>query len=98
MMNRDEILALLQDHREEIERRFGVRSLALFGSVARNEAAETSDVDVLVDFDDPLTFARYMDLKLHLEELLGRRVDLVDAPTLRARARPDVERDLIRVA
>ncbi len=97
-MAKDNVLELLRAHREEIERRFGVRSLSLFGSVARDEATEDSDVDLLVEFDPPPTFDRYMDLKLFLEDLLGRKVDLVDAPTLRERVRPYVERDLIHVA
>jgi predicted nucleotidyltransferase len=96
-MNRDEALSLLEAHRDDIAS-FGIRSLALFGSVARDEAGPESDVDVLVEFDDPLTFARYMNLKLYLEDLLGRRVDLIDALALKPRARPYVERELIRVA
>jgi len=96
-MDRSEVLARLRAHQEEISR-FGVRSLSLFGSVARDEAGSESDVDVLVEFEEPLTFARYMDLKLYLEDLFGTRVDLVDERALKPRARPRVERDLIRVA
>lgn len=96
-MRRDEVLALLRAHQEEIDG-FGVRSLALFGSVARDEAGPESDVDVLVEFEEPLTFARYMDLKFYLEDLFGTRVDLVDAQALKPRIRPYVERDLIHVA
>ncbi len=96
-MRRDEVLALLRAHQEEIDR-FGVRSLALFGSVARDEAGPGSDVDMLVEFEEPLTFARYMDLKFYLEDLFGTRVDLVTVGGLRREVRPYVERDLIRVA
>jgi len=78
--------------------RFGVRFLALFGSVARDEAAGESDVDVLVEFDGPATFERYMGLKFHLEDLLGRRVDLVTRRALRQELRPAVEQEAIRVA
>lgn len=76
----------------------GVRSLSLFGSVARDEAGPGSDVDVLVEFADEPTFAGYMDLKFRLEDLFGRRVDLVTVGGLRPRVRPYVEEDLIRVA
>ncbi|MBI2939097.1 MAG: metallopeptidase family protein, partial [Chloroflexi bacterium] len=55
---------------------FGVKSLALFGSVARDEAGPESDVDVLVEFDGPPTFDQYIGLKLYLEDLLGAHVDL----------------------
>jgi len=98
MQRRDEVLLLLRAHRDEFERRFGVRSLALFGSFARDTATETSDVDLLVDFGRPPDFDLYMDAKLYLEDLLERRVDLVTVGGLKPRLRPYVERELIRVA
>ena len=61
----------------DVCRRYGVAELSVFGSVARGEAGPDSDVDLLVAFDGPATFDRHMDLKLFLEELLGRRVDRV---------------------
>lgn len=97
-MNKADVLELLRAHREEIGRRFGVRYLALFGSVARDEAREDSDVDILVTFEVEETFDSYMDLKFYLEDLLGRRVDLVTTGGLREAVRPYVERELIRVA
>ena len=53
-MKRDEVLKILADHRDELRQQFGVKSLALFGSVARDEATETSDVDLLVEFERPV--------------------------------------------
>jgi len=97
-MRRDEALAILRAHAEELRSTFGVGALSLFGSVARDEAGAESDVDVLVEFAGSETFATYMDLKLFLEDRFGRRVDLVTAEGLRPRVRPYVERDLIRVA
>ncbi len=96
-MRREEALRILREHRAELDG-MGVRSLSLFGSVARDEAGAESDVDVLVEFSEPETFATYMDAKLYLEDLFGRRVDLVTESGLRERIRPYVERDLIRVA
>jgi predicted nucleotidyltransferase len=96
-MRRDEALRILRAHRAELAE-MGVRELSIFGSVARDEAGPESDVDVLVEFTEPETFASYMDLKLLLEDLFGRRIDLVTAEGLRQRIRPYVERELIRVA
>lgn len=98
MRSRDDVLARLRAQREEIARRFGVRSLALFGSFARDTATTTSDVDLLVDFGGAPSFDRYMDAKLYLEDLLERRVDLVTVGGLKPRLRTYVERELIRVA
>lgn len=97
-MNKDEALQLLCSHREEIVREFGVSRLALFGSTARNEADETSDVDLLVSFEGGATLRRYMGLSRYLESMLQRRVDLVTDQSLRQELRPSVERDLVDVA
>jgi hypothetical protein len=96
-MGRDEVLRVLRDHLPEIDA-FGVHSMSVFGSVARDEARLDSDVDILVEFDGPLTYRRYCELRFYIEDLLGRRVDLVTTDGLRPRVRPFVERDAIRVA
>ena len=97
-MNRSAVLQLLNEHREQVRERFGAKRLALFGSAARDELRDDSDIDVLVEFDGPATFDGYFDLKTYLEQLLGRPVDLVTEKGLRPRARRHVEKDLIRVA
>lgn len=96
-MNRQHILDLLERSKPELQNRFGVERLALFGSAARNEATENSDVDVLVAFDGPATSQRYFGVQFYLEDLLGRSVDLVTEKALRPELRPFVERDRINV-
>lgn len=97
-MDRNEALQLLSQHRAEITREFGISRLALFGSTARNEANESSDVDVLVSFEGGATLRRYMALNRYLETLFNRRVDLVTDKSLRQELRPYVEQDLVDVA
>ena len=97
-MNRDEAIDFLSSHRQELEERFGVRSLALFGSLARDEARPDSDIDLLVEFRETPGLTEYMRLKFWLEERLGRRVDLVMDKALKSWARPLVEAEAIRVA
>lgn len=97
-MDRSAILQLLSKHLPDLQARYSVRRLALFGSAARDEMRPESDIDVLVEFDGPPTFDHYFDLRDALEELLGRRVDLVTNQGLKPRARRHVEKDLIRVA
>ena len=96
-MKRDDILSRLRERRREISKRFDVERVGLFGSAARDELREDSDVDVLVSFRGRATFDGYMGLKFYLEELFGRKVDLVTEKGLKPRARSHVERDLIRV-
>ena len=97
-VNREQILKILAARQGEITARFGVKRLALFGSAARDELRADSDVDILVEFTGPATFGGYFELKDYLEQVLGRPVDLVTEKGLKPRARPYVERDLIRVA
>jgi predicted nucleotidyltransferase len=97
-MRRDDVLERLNLHREELRTRYGVESIALFGSYARDEARPDSDVDLLVEFNRPPTFLSYMDLIDYLEQLFGARVDLATPKKLKPRVRPYVERELIRVA
>lgn len=98
-MTRDEVLAILRAHRAELAA-FGVKSLALFGSFARDEARPDSDVDLLVEFapEAHVGLFELIDLKERLEQLLGRKVDLVPREGLKPRLRPIVEREEIRVA
>ena len=87
-MLRDEIIRKLRGDWEWLER-FGVKSIAVFGAVARNEAGPDSDVDILVDYDSenvPGLFG-FLDLQEHLEEVLGRKIDLVVRDGLRPRLR-----------
>ena len=74
-----------------IRERYGVARIGIFGSVARNEATAASDIDILVEFrEGEETFDHFMDLKFYLEDLLGRKADLVIIDTLKPRIRETV--------
>ncbi|MBP1625792.1 MAG: polymerase, beta domain protein region [Holophagaceae bacterium] len=96
-MHREKVIACLQAHREDMVQ-FHIRSLSLFGSVARDEARADSDVDLLVEFEGSPSFLDYMDAKFALEEWLGVSVDLVTTTSLKPALRPQVEREAFRVA
>jgi predicted nucleotidyltransferase len=96
-MNRQAILERLNAEAPALREKYAGKSLAVFGSMARGDDHENSDVDVLVTFDGPATFRGFLGLKLDLEELLGRPVDLGTPDTLRPEIRPYVEEDLIHV-
>ena len=67
--------------------KMGVRKIGLFGSFKRGEARHKSDIDILVVMEKP-TFDSYMDVKFYLEDLFGRRVDLVMEEAIKPRLRP----------
>ena len=64
-MNRDEVLKMLRAHKEMLSHRFGVTNLALFGSAARNEMSDDSDIDILVRFDRPGTSKAYFGVQFY---------------------------------
>ncbi len=96
-MNRSKTLELLASSKAELERRYGVVRLALFGSTARDSANPDSDVDILVAFEGPATSEKYFGVQFFLEDLLGRPVDLVTEKALRAELRPTIEREAVHV-
>ena len=96
MPTRDEILAAIDAHADDL-RRLGAKSLALFGSIARGEGSDSSDIDLLVELQ-PKTFDAYMDVKLFLEEALGRKVDLVLADAVKPRLRPMILAEAVRAS
>jgi len=96
-MQRDHVRELLAAHRDEIAA-FGVQSLALFGSVARDEARPGSDVDILVRFSQPIGFFGLIRLQWFLESLLSRPVDLVTPDGLKPQLRERILREVIDAA
>jgi len=94
----EEIHTLLTNHQEELRRRFGVRVVGIFGSYARGEAGPVSDVDLLLELERPIGW-EIVDVKEHLEALLGLRVDIITLGALRKKPllRKAIEEDLIRV-
>ena len=96
-MNRAEVLDKLQAHKYTLAEHFGVTGLALFGSFARDQATDGSDVDILVSFDGPATSRSYFGVQFYIEDLLGRPVDLVTEKALRPEFRPYVEREAVHV-
>ncbi|MHC4171936.1 MAG: nucleotidyltransferase family protein [Planctomycetota bacterium] len=97
-MDKQVLLKRLSGKVEEIRKRFSVKILSIFGSAARGEMADGSDVDILVAFDQKASFDLFMDLKLYLEELLGTGVDLVTDKALRPQTRRTIEQEMVDVA
>jgi hypothetical protein len=97
-MRRQEAITALRSYLPEVKRDFGVRRIALFGSTARDEGRDDSDLDLLVDFVVGPTFDAFMGLKFFLEDHLGRKVDLVTPAALKPRLRLVVEREAVDVA
>lgn len=96
-MRRTEALAIISRHAAELYA-MGVRTLSLFGSVARDDATPLSDVDVLVEFDRPVGYFHLFELQERLESLLGCRVDLVTPGGLRPELKQRILAEAVRAA
>ena len=93
--SKQEILTFLKDNREKIFSRFSINKLALFGSYARDEATENSDIDILVDMKP--SFDNFFDLKYFLEDVFETTVDLGKEKNLRLLIKKQIENELIYV-
>lgn len=96
-MEQDAVLQLLKQKNAELAKEFGVKSLSLFGSVARNEAGSTSDVDLLVEFSRPVGYFGLFALQDYLEKLLGCSVDIGTPDSLKPYMRERIMGDLVHV-
>jgi len=96
-MDRQRALELLARSKPELQARFGVTRLALFGSIARDTVTSGSDVDVLLAFDGPAISKRYFGVQFYLEDLLGCPVDLVTEKALRRELRPYIEQEQVKL-
>lgn len=87
---------LLRKNESEIKKKFGVKKIGIFGSFARGEEKDGSDIDVLVEFkEDCKTFDNYMDLKFTLEDLFSRKIDLVTMDALRPQLKDGILQEVI---
>ena len=96
-MRRDQALAILRSHRAELAR-LGVKRIALFGSVARDEATANSDVDILIDLEPGAGLFRLMQVQRALEDVFHRKVDLVTRGSLHPALRERVQAEALEAA
>jgi len=94
---RQDILSSLKKLKGDIAREYSVKTIGVFGSVARDEQTGTSDIDLLVEFSKPVGFVTFMRLENFLSEKLGKQVDLVTSDSLKPVIRQDVLAEVIYV-
>lgn len=96
--NHSEIIQFLTSHKEELAHRFGVTSIGLFGSHARSEAREDSDIDIAVELrPENKSLRNFLGLRRYLERELGRSVDLGIESALKPQVREEIAKEIIHV-
>lgn len=96
-MNKQEIIEFLISHKRELYEKYGVTRIGLFGSYARDEAKEGSDIDIAVEIESKNKYRSFFGLKRHLEESLNNKVDLGIESTLKPVAREYILKEIIYV-
>ncbi len=96
MKSLEEVRGLLQKHKAELKNRYGIAKIGIFGSYARNEQIEESDIDILVEFERPIGLD-FVALADDLEALLGFKVDLVSRGAIKPNRWDYVAEDLVYV-
>ncbi|MGK2945701.1 MAG: nucleotidyltransferase family protein [Desulfuromonadales bacterium] len=92
--SREQILAYLKEHKDELRDRFGVTRLGLSGSYARDEATEQSDIDIIVSLQSSNSFRSFFGLLHFLQDNLDERIDLATEESLKPRVKASVLRDI----
>ena len=95
--NKDEILQILKQHKEELYKKYSVKEIGLFGSFARGEETDKSDIDILVEFKNPVGLLSVSSLENYLSDLLGIRVDLVRKRNIRKELKDNILNEVVNL-
>lgn len=94
MKTLEEIKKILKEHKKELRERYFIKNLSVFGSYVRGEQTPESDIDILVEFEKPITLIQFIKLENYLSKLLGLKVDLVIKKSLK----PYIKKQILKEA
>ncbi|KAF5083107.1 nucleotidyltransferase family protein [Methanospirillum sp. J.3.6.1-F.2.7.3] len=98
MTERDEVLSILKREAHDLKDRFGVTNVGLFGSVVRDEAKDSSDLDLLIELDpESITYKKYLDLEVYLQSLFPRKIEIVTTDGVSPYILPYISREVVWV-
>ena len=93
--NSRKYLNTFNENRSVLRDQFRVKEIGIFGSVARGEQTASSDVDVLVEFSEPIGFFKFLDLENFLTRILNKKVDLVTKKALKPVVKDRILKDVV---
>ena len=96
-MSKEEILKKIEGENAFLKSEYHVKNIGVFGSVAREEETEKSDIDVLVEFASPIGFFQFIRLENYLSGILGRKVDLISKKAVKEAVREEIFKEVIYV-
>ncbi len=92
-----QIQSILSKHKEELNKKYSVREIGVFGSYARGEQKQSSDIDILVEFEEPIGFFKFLELEEHISKILGVKVDLVTKNALKPRIGEHILKEVVAI-
>jgi len=97
MKSLNAINKIIKEHKPELEKKFNVEEIGVFGSYVKGEQTKRSDLDILVEFREPVGLFEFMDLEEYLQNLLGVKVDLVTRKALKPRIGEYILREVVYI-
>ena len=97
MRTLDEVKEIIRKHKAQLRRRYKVKKIGVFGSLVRGCVTEDSDVDILVEFYEPISFFKFLELEEFLSEIIGMSVDLVSRKALKPHIGRNILQELVLI-
>jgi len=97
MKTLDEIKSILRAHKQELRQKYGIKETGLFGSYARGEQKAASDIDIVVDFEKPVSLLELVRVEIYLSEILNAKVDLIPREDIREELRERILKETVKV-
>ncbi len=97
MKSLNEIIEILNKHKENLKEKYGVIEIGIFGSYAKDAQKESSDVDILVEFEAPVSLLKIVSLENYLSDLIGIKVDVVPKKNIRVELKDEILREAITI-
>ncbi len=93
----EEVLNFIKEHKKFLEERYKVKEMGIFGSFVRGEQEESSDIDILVEFEEVPDLLKFIELERYLEEILRIKVDLVRKSAIRPELKEIILKEMVEV-
>ena len=97
MKTKEKIIKILKSKKDFLKTKYKVKNIALFGSYVREENKPTSDIDILVEFYEPISLLKFIELENYLSNILGTKVDLVVKSALKKNIKKQVFKEMLEV-
>lgn len=97
MKTLDEITSILREHKQELRQKYGVKETGLFGSYVRGDQKVTSDIDIVADFEKPISLLELVGVEIYLSEILKAKVDLIPREDIREELKESILKEIVKV-